>query len=114
MTRRRLLIGFGLALLLLLLGYLAAWFAVPGEMRTFNRIEPGMTLSEVESVIGLPPGDYRSLEQGLKIWTLDDNLAADVRRWRWDNHSIWVAFNWEGKVALKGIDPPRPSFLDTA
>ena len=103
MTRRRLFVGAG-CVLLPLVCLAAAWFIiVPTEVRAYYGIREGMTLSEVEAVIGLPPGDYRSSKQDA-IWALPaDSLAleADVRYWLWNNHEIWVAVGADGKTVGK-------------
>src|SRR5262245_33028435 len=111
MTRGRLYVGLGL--LLLLLGCLAALWAVFGPSkaeRAFNRIRLGMTRSEVESAVGLPPEDYSYSQRrypipfkpirefGVPYWcqltTEHGSLIRDL--WIWDNHQISVAFDRNG------------------
>src|SRR5262245_23910911 len=104
MTRWRLFIGLGLVVMLLL-GYLAVWYAVPREVRAFNRIEPGMTLTEVESIIGMPPGDYRTEGDDFRV-------SVGVKAWQWDNNDIYVGFDANGKVFDKAMYPPSQSFFD--
>src|SRR5262249_3995696 len=112
MTRRRLFIGLGLGVAVLLLGYLAMWFAVPSEERAYNRIALGMTRTEVEAVIGQPAGDYSDTvlrvtrtshlalarEFGLShAQSFDPDVSLDP--WVWDEVGIGVAFDTDGKVA---------------
>jgi len=128
MSRWRLLIGLGLGLVvMLLLGYLALWFAVPSEVRAYERIQLGMRRSEVEQVLGVPPGDYSNRSPHVAIvkykrietvGSEDDKTAPGraMEFWKWDEHCIWVAFDDEGKSVgfslAKVTDPKPPSLLD--
>jgi hypothetical protein len=66
-----------------------------------NRIEAGLTLAEVEAIIGTPPGDYSS-------WTLAPGLRRNVglnrsdcfaqHLWIGDDSSIHVFVDESGKV----------------
>ena len=113
MRRWRLFIGLGLVLLL---GSLVAWFiVVPSEVRAYYWIREGMTLSEVEDVIGLPPGDYKNPKlpkYELSVSNDGSGRPVTVQLWRWDSHEIWVAFDADGKTVWKELDPNRISLFD--
>src|SRR5262245_41710592 len=118
MRRWRLFIGLGLGLVVLLLGYLAMWFAIPSEVRAFERIQEGMTINEVENVIGLPPGDYSSPARTRlpSISLLNSGVLRKpgytLKSWAWDNYEISVVFDPDGRTTRKRLDPPRPSIFD--
>ena len=126
MTRRRLFIGLGLGVVLLLLGYLAAWWETgPSEKeRAYQRIEHGMTRSEVEGIIGQPAGDYSdpvfraSRKSHLALARhsgppLSQSLEPEVslELWVWDQVGIGVAFDRDEKAVgcylFKLSDSPR-------
>jgi hypothetical protein len=55
-------------------------------MEQYDRIQPGMTLAEVEAVLGLPPGDYASPDwpRGMSARDVAKGLDLDrvaVTRW---------------------------------
>ena len=83
---------------------------------TYGRIKVGMTLSEVEHVIGAPPGWYAKnppmppsmspevrnrKEIGLPRSSLRDAGLHDkiiLQNWVWDDYCITVALDLHGKV----------------
>jgi hypothetical protein len=66
----------------------------------FERIEEGMTLAEVEKVLGGPPDDYRTRpQQALMI-----NHLFDAKVWKGDELTLWVNFE---RSATSGEDVVR-------
>jgi len=83
------------------------WHALPGHRITrvgYKQITAGMTQSEVEAILGVPPGDYAggkarhpTLElppgEGSPLWRRED--------WRSNEASIAVFFDPDGVVVNK-------------
>ena len=87
----------GLALLLLVGGAVALWpRADPITQENCDRIRKGMTLAEVEAILG-PPGDYRN---GPTDFDLPDDLEEVVAKpwavWKGDHGAIRVYRNGDG------------------
>jgi hypothetical protein len=138
MTRRSVLCGLLLssALLASIVGW-GAWRAIakPGPVRAYERLRLGMTLSEVEQVIGAPPGEYDDatlIRSSMTfIYTLRESGISDqiayksvangrggleLQHWTWDDYCIEVALDDKGTVVgyylLERPEPLfRPSFL---
>jgi hypothetical protein len=92
----------------------------PWQVRAYSRITLGMTLSEVEDVIGMPAGSYGTIcdipsmtplrqirKTGLPIESLPDAAGRPgigyigkltVEHWSWDEYVISVALDEAGKV----------------
>src|SRR5262249_50810315 len=119
MTRRRLVIGLGLVLLLCA----GAWWTFFVHSRSaYDRIQLGMTQSEVESVIGQPAGDYSDprfraskvyIGKVRKSGIRYQQTFGDPRWefWTWDSHQIGVAFDKDGKAVghfliESSLEPP--------
>jgi hypothetical protein len=61
------------------------------------RIQPGMTRAQVESILGGPPGDYRTPPLRLP----DDQMLAQLpagEQWQGDRYSIYITFDAQGRV----------------
>ena len=130
MRRRRLLLGAG-ALALLGAGWLvwAVWYYRPWDpigSFTYRRLSLGMTRKEVETAIGLPPGDYHTYaltggsigpgsssyliaksglpESELPSWPfnrpkkLSDGRTVTVEEWWGNAFKIWVVFDQDETV----------------
>jgi hypothetical protein len=113
--RRRLLIALGLVL-----AAVAAWYLlapVPRISSYYSRkIQPGMTRAQVETILGGPPGDYRTAPFRLP----DDQIIAQVpagerwlpagEQWQGDRFSVYVTFDAQGRVdKVTGFMPgPMP------
>jgi hypothetical protein len=73
-----------------------------------NRIQPEMTVAEVEETMGLPPGDYSG---GLraKIRRVGSTGGDDcLQTWYWDDATVTVWFNPGGGVIRTEYRPhPR-------
>lgn len=70
---------------------------------SFGRIEKGMTSQEVESILGGPPGNYRSCFSTRRRHTLVAGVTA--QEWESDQGAIRVGFDEEGKVVQVAFDP---------
>jgi hypothetical protein len=80
---------------------------------SFDAIRKGMTQPEVEAVIGVPPGDYRTRKWGLIIDPVGGGtlMMADLHRvesWLGNTGIIHVAFDEDGKVCWKHFVPAVP------
>jgi hypothetical protein len=81
---------------------------------TFAEIELGMTVTEVEELLGGPPGDYRSfvkLDVGsLKMHPTNIAVAgaAGWKEWLCDEGRIWIWFDPEERVVFKHFVAPGP------
>ena len=100
----------------------------------FQRIRSGMRLHEVETVIGLPPGDYftrrESFDDRTPYWILREqsgepvdrlrtyttrvgNKKVSVRYWRGNDHYIQVAFDEnDSAVAWTLHEAAESSFIE--
>lgn len=117
--KKRLLLLLGGAACLLVAGYFVyGWLtASPINRDTFERIENGMTLKEVEELIGLPPGEY---EKGVMYWYAEPGSMFGMKgdkceSWSSNNGQIVVWVSPEGKVTDKDFNEPleRESTFDT-
>jgi hypothetical protein len=112
--KKRLPLLLGGAACLLVAGYfLHAWLTKTSINRdTFERIEEGMTLKEVEELIGLPPGEY---EKSVIYWLEPDfGMRGECKSWSSDDGAITVWVSPEGKVTHKDFYEPllRENTLD--
>jgi hypothetical protein len=143
MRKRRLFVVLGIGLLVTCFGVALAIklskLSANGHpiLRAFGRIRLGMTQSEVETAIGMPPGDYdtknffKSLTSGpfgeyVSQSGLPDSSLPDannrpspgysgkltVHRWIWEDYWIWVAFDERDMVVgyylLEAMDANYP------
>jgi hypothetical protein len=103
---RKLLIGL-LAVSLVLAGVLVALVMprhCPVNRAAYDRIEEGMSLAEVEALLGGPPGDYRT------VWTREEDKlfgptrlsgVALVYGWAGDEGNVYVMPDRNGIVCWK-------------
>jgi hypothetical protein len=120
MRRRKLRWVAGLAVLLAV-GALVLW---PRAERItaaiFHRIQAGMSLAEVEAILGPPgdhstvPEDYGSLTKFTKYTQDSDTVVEEswgsgrtAEEWEFDRARVWVLFDASGKVAGAQITPVR-------
>ena len=108
--KKRLLLKLGLVALLgagLFVAWL--WWTVPrtGICRyTANQVKEGMTLNDVEAIIGLPPGDYCT-----KPWRLMNYYARKF--WCSDDGLILVTLDEDGLVtSTEFISDKQDALLD--
>lgn len=107
---------------LLLAGGLALWLFFPQSRVTragFEALRVGMTMKDVERVLGGPPGDYRTGDVDLDLSRVQpefDNVmfAPEVllgerhfehEWWQGDGGTVWVCFDEEGRVVTKEFTP---------
>lgn len=129
--RKRLFIGLGLVVVVLGACYLTLWLTTPRQRvrrEAFEHIRVGMTLAEIEAIVGLPPGDYTTRPSVIQCAADQEDVAGAYfeygsrddpkRRWReWigDQGLIVVRLNAESKVSDSGfcdVRPAEPSFLE--
>src|SRR5262249_32430069 len=120
MTRRR-LVWVGVVMCAALAVCLTAWmsFVRPGKVRLANHrgIRAGMTLAEVERVLGGPPGDYSSDPQPTDSYLATTRAGWGVRWETWvsDEGVVTVHLNDEGRVTdwgHAGAGLTSPGFFD--
>jgi hypothetical protein len=82
----------------------------------YERIEDGMTPAEVEAVIGLPPGDYRSDPARPRAYAeFMPQQGVRVLEWVGDDSNIQVRVDERtGRVVSKIMGEPLPSPLRAA
>lgn len=111
---------YGLILLLLAAALLGAsllssqpWTKSGLSLAQFRKVEPGMTQTQVEALLGGPPGDY-GFHQGGPV--SETKLAWEtppgsrIETWWSDDLKLQVAFGPDGKAAAKR---QQPSYLRT-
>jgi hypothetical protein len=81
-------VGAGLAVLPIL------WYALslrPGVTQAnYQRIREGMTLQEVESLLGGPPGNYSRIpDKEAGLWTIDPS-RPDLDRQFFIGREVWI------------------------
>ena len=70
---------------------------------SFEKIQVGMTLEEVEAILGVPPGDYATKQHVYDLWG-GDGVVLGLRHrigWVGDEGAIHVILNPEGSVSHK-------------
>jgi hypothetical protein len=100
-------VGAGLAVLPIL------WYALSLRagvtQANYERIREGMTLREVENLLGGPPGNYSRIpDKEAGLWTIDPS-RPDLNRqffigrevWIGDELAVAVWFDDQGRVARK-------------
>jgi hypothetical protein len=90
MKRRRIVIG----VVVLVVGATATAALrlvrpVPLEERV-QRIQPGMTLGEVEAILGEPPGSYTQYVKRVRIGGCNPSA---VKEWDWDEGCVNIRFD---------------------
>jgi len=102
MTRRRLVL-FALPVALMLLGVVGwvLWYPPPGiTLENAERIHQGMTLAEVEALLGGPAGDYRT--PGATKFAFAYHFLSDpdgeVMEWNGDEGTAMVSFDADSRV----------------
>jgi hypothetical protein len=112
-TRRRLLLTLAVTLTAVVLG---AWLLWPSPSaiteENYDRLRPGMTLEEVEALLGGPAGNYGY--HGTRIVQTRDDI--DVPRvhqcrylqWVGARHMIGIQFDAEDRVIGKDLGEVTP------
>src|SRR5947209_4827990 len=73
------------------------------DLETRNRVKPGMTLAEVEALIGAPPGDYASwtLAPWMRRYVRNYETGGERHTWIGNDHSMVVTVDENG--AVRGV-----------
>jgi hypothetical protein len=79
------------------------------NQNNYDRIQDGMTLSEVNAILGVPPGDRRTREvmNPQKVapeetwWRHDNHSCSSAEYWVSDEGWIWVGFSSDGRAVGK-------------
>jgi hypothetical protein len=131
-TKRRLTLLLAVLALVPLAFTLRWWTQMAGvavNRSKFDLIQVGMKLSDVEKLLGGPPGDYRTaeVELDLSVGTPQfDNVmfAPEVLTqkqrfrhewWQGDEGTAWVCFDEQSNVVKKEFTPGErvsPSVID--
>jgi hypothetical protein len=74
------------------------WYALslrPGiTQANYQRIREGMTLQEVENLLGGPPGNYSRIpDKEAALWTIDPD-RPDLDRQFFIGREVWVGNEW--------------------
>jgi len=114
--RKRLLIRLGLLTCLALAGFaLYLWWNLTGvsgiSRASVWRIKVGMSIKEVDAIIGVPCGDYHSDTPATPADSFPEGVEH-VRQWYADAGSIFVCFDAEGMVTERGYIPDSESVFD--
>lgn len=106
MSRRRILIGLGV-FMVLALAVLAVFMLTRAQPTidpaTASRIARGMTEAEVDAVIGAPEGSYgRGSFLGRQEFDIFKTIGGSTKRKRWSGEDgmILVWFDSQGRVML--------------
>jgi hypothetical protein len=120
MWRRVLLILGALGLLAVVGVLVLVWLPRPGDRitrETFEQIRDGMTLDEVEAIIGAPPGEYTTTDVIYSEFlgsTIILRGSRDMPAWEGYQGKIVVFLDAERKVYCRYFFDPicRESFFD--
>lgn len=103
MRKRLLLVLVGVALVLLG-GWLTLWPSRPQHRisrESFARIQVGMTAQEVESILGVPAGDYATARVAIvECYDLRVPVDAVQKQWTCDEGTILAFFYPADKVCV--------------
>jgi hypothetical protein len=105
-----------LAVCLLLVGILVSLTPprpCPVTKTGYERIEKGMSLAQVEEILGGPEGDYRTRPV---LTLLPSGVGLPWAVWQGDAGTAEVSFDRSGSVTLKRFleaEPPRPGLIET-
>jgi hypothetical protein len=117
--RKRRKVVLGLAAAALVLTGHVGWraFAPPRHRITADSIRAirgGMTLAEVETLLGAPPGDYSTTGKGVVGRDASPLPTWYYKSWSADDAGVTVWFDNEGWVVMKevAIWAPPVSWLD--
>jgi hypothetical protein len=119
-TRKPLMIAAAVGILAIMGGatffYSASLTHKNGDaLRKYGLIRGNMTEEQVESLIGIPPGDYCVKRQiGDFVWDDTGNPwerfresagNEERRQWHWDDGTISIWFDHKGNMVLKTFTP---------
>jgi hypothetical protein len=120
--KRQYLLSFG-AIALLAIAATLAWFYWPQtqlKLDSFDKVREGMTLSEIEALVGGPPGIYCSggvtgtYCQGVPVKGVELAKEGMSREWVAESRSLFVAFdeNNTATYVVTGTPVRQRRFLD--
>src|SRR5262249_31624007 len=109
--RTRVLVLVVVATAVGVLAYAGWWLATPRHRISLNssvEIQHGMTLEQVEAILGVPPGNYATQEEfrrmgGGQTWHQTTGGRCRCAEWVSDELAIWVYFDPDGTAKLVGI-----------
>jgi hypothetical protein len=105
MTRRKKLLSFGISAGLVVVVYFAFRTSAPKHNingASFEKIKQGMTLAEVEAILGGPAGDYTTRPT---ISECDGRLGPGDKEWVSDDAAISVWFDPKGGILDASVSP---------
>jgi hypothetical protein len=116
--RRRVLLSVSILAVLAIGIFVGGWLLQPKpriDQESYDRIKVGMTLAEVEAIIGAPPGDYGVGTGEIEVWFTWEVKTGDVhwprlpagerKEWLGQQHAITVWVNAAGKVVDHSMPP---------
>jgi hypothetical protein len=114
--RKRLLIAAGLSAVLAVSALVVVWFGSPRDRiseANYARIREGMTLHEVETVLGGPEGSYTSEgnDWAMEMALLKAPVGHTRRTWMGDDGGIRIEFDEQERVVTQEWCPRRESFF---
>jgi hypothetical protein len=108
MTKKKKLLWTGITASLVVAVYFVMRPAVPKHninLASVEKIKPGMTLAEVEEILGVPPGDYTT---GPTTSLCDGWLGPGDREWAGDDGVISVWLDPQGRILAANLEPVSP------
>src|SRR5262249_15470800 len=108
MTRKKKLVCLGIVAALIAAVYFLIRPGVPSHninLATVERIQKGMTLAEVEAILGVPAGDYTT---GPTTSHCNGWMGPGDKEWAGDEGVIAVWFDREGKISGADFAPVSP------
>ena len=105
MARKKKLLWTGIAAGLTVALYFLVRPAAPGhnfDRASFEKINKGMTLAEVEAILGAPAGDYTTRPT---ISECDVGLGPGEKEWVSDEGAISVWFDPDGRILFTSFSP---------
>jgi hypothetical protein len=116
-VRKRLLVVTGLTAILGVSAFVVGWFVAPRDRISESNCElirEGMTLLEVETVLGGPEGAYTSDGKDWSMGMLGNGkrqIGHTVQVWVGDDGGIRIDFDEDERVAIPHWYPRRVSFF---
>jgi hypothetical protein len=108
MSRKKKWLWFGTAAIFLLAMYSVLRPGVPKHninLASIEKIKAGMTLAEVEEILGVPPGDYTTTP----TTSLSDGwMGPGDKEWAGDDGVISVWFDPQGRILAANLAPVSP------
>jgi hypothetical protein len=104
---RKLVVGIAVSVVLLAVAAPLYFFLTAESMQQkFERISRGITVDEVEAIIGMPEGDYRTFPVFPRPCRAD-SWAGSHRFWKYDEGTVSILFQ-NDEVYFKQWLPNKP------